>query len=391
MRAVTCTDAKLEVVELPSPRPARGQLLLEVLRCGICGSDLHARHHCDEVADITSEVGYDGMFRSSESVVLGHEFCGEVLESGPRTNRFRTGTRVVAFPLLRNGSAVHPTGLSTSAPGGYAEQILVEESLAFAVPNGLSTELATLTEPMAVGLHAVNRSQIGRGQVAVVIGCGPVGLAVIAMLKARGVRTVVASDYSAGRRALATACGADVVVDPATESPFERTTGHGHIERAPELFELAVGSMEKLRRIPLVPWNRIYQAAEALGAATPKHPVIFECVGVPGVIDQLIAGAPLASRVVVVGVCMQADRIRPVMAINKEIDLRFVLGYTPIEFHNALRLLADGKVKAAPVVTGSVGLTGVEQAFTALADPETHAKILIDPKSDASEPRPVRL
>jgi threonine dehydrogenase-like Zn-dependent dehydrogenase len=391
MRAVTCTDAKLEVVDLPSPRPARGQLLLEVLRCGICGSDLHARHHCDEVADITSEVGYDGMFRSSESVVLGHEFCGEVLESGPRTSRFRSGTRVVAFPLLRNGSAVHPTGLSTSAPGGYAEQILVEESLAFAVPNGLSTELATLTEPMAVGLHAVNRSQIGRGQVAVVIGCGPVGLAVIAMLKARGVRTVVASDYSAGRRALATACGADVVVDPATESPFERTTGHGHIERAPELFELAVGSMEKLRRIPLVPWNRIYQAAEALGAATPKHPVIFECVGVPGVIDQLIAGAPLASRVVVVGVCMQPDRIRPVMAINKEIDLRFVLGYTPIEFHNALHLLADGEVKAAPVVTGSVGLAGVDEAFTALADPETHAKILIDPKSDATEPRPVTL
>jgi len=298
---------------------------------------------------------------------------------------------VVAFPLLRNRSAVHPTGLSTAAPGAYAEQVLVEESLAFAVPNGLSTELATLTEPMAVGLHAVNRSQIGRGQVAVVIGCGPVGLAVIAMLKARGVRTVVASDYSAGRRALATACGADVVVDPAAESPFERTGGHGHIERAPDLFELAVGSMEKLRRIPLVPWNRIYQAAEALGAATPKHPVIFECVGVPGVIDQLIAGAPLASRVVVVGVCMQPDRIRPVMAINKEIDLRFVLGYTPIEFHNALHLLADGKVKAAPVVTGSVGLAGVEQAFTALADPETHAKILIDPKSDATEPRPVTL
>ncbi|MFN2562092.1 MAG: zinc-binding dehydrogenase [Jatrophihabitans sp.] len=391
MRAVTCTDAKLEVVDLPSPRPARGQLLLEVLRCGICGSDLHARHHCDEVADITAEVGYDGMFRSSESVVLGHEFCGEVLESGPRTSRFRAGTRVVAFPLLRNGSAVHPTGLSTAAPGGYAEQILVEESLAFAVPNGLSTELATLTEPMAVGLHAVNRSQIGRGQVAVVIGCGPVGLAVIAMLKARGVRTVVASDFSAGRRALATACGADVVVDPAVESPFERTAGHGHIERAPELFELAVGSMEKLRRIPLVPWNRIYQAAEALGAATPKHPVIFECVGVPGVIDQLIAGAPLASRVVVVGVCMQPDRIRPVMAINKEIDLRFVLGYTPIEFHNALHLLADGKVKAAPVVTGSVGLAGVDEAFTALADPETHAKILIDPRSDATEPRPVSL
>jgi threonine dehydrogenase-like Zn-dependent dehydrogenase len=389
MKAVTCTNATLEVVDQPTPAPAKGQLLIDVLRCGICGSDLHARHNCDEMADITSEVGYDGMMRSDQAVVLGHEFCGEVLDSGPRTGKFRAGTRVVAFPLLRNGSAVHPTGLSAAAPGGYAEQILVEESLAFAVPNGLSTELATLTEPMAVGLHAVNRSQITRGQVAVVVGCGPVGLAVIAMLKARGVRTVVASDFSAGRRALATACGADVVVDPATESPFERTAGHGHLESAPEIFELAVGSMEKLRRIPLAPWHRIYQAAEALGAATPKHPVVFECVGVPGVIDQLITGAPLASRVVVVGVCMQSDRIRPVMAINKEIDLRFVLGYTPIEFHNALNLLANGKVNAAPVLTGVVGLAGVDRAFAALGDPETHAKILIDPKSDATEPSTV--
>jgi threonine dehydrogenase-like Zn-dependent dehydrogenase len=389
MKAVTCTNAKLELVDRPSPRPERGQLLLQVLRCGICGSDLHARHNCDELADITSEVGYDGIFRSTDSVVLGHELCGEVLESGPRTGKFRTGTRVVAFPLLRKDSAVHPTGLSPSAPGGYAEQVLVEESLAFAVPNGLSTDLATLTEPMAVGLHAVNRSQITRGQVAVVIGCGPVGLAVIGMLKARGVRTVIASDFSPGRRALATACGADVAVDPAEGSPFAAAAGHGHIERAPELFELAVGAMEKLRRIPLVPWHRVYQAAEAVGAASPKHPVIFECVGVPGVIDQLIGAAPLASRVVVVGVCMQPDRVRPAMAINKEIDLRFVLGYTPLEFRNALHLLAEGKVQAAPVLTGTVGLAGVESAFTALADPETHAKILIDPASDVTEPQAV--
>src|SRR3954469_6259920 len=314
MRAVVCRSERLEVVDMPPPLPAEGQLLLEGQHCGICGSDLHARSHANALADAAAAVGYDGIFRSHQSVVFGHEFCGAVVEQGPGARRsIPTGTRVVAAPLLRRGGAVHPTGLSPAAPGAYAEQVLVEQSLTFAVPNGLSSEVAALTEPMAVGLHAVHRGEVRKGQVAVVIGCGPVGLAVIAMLKARGVRTVVASDYSAGRRALATACGADIVVDPATESPFERTSGHGHIERAPELFELAVGSMEKLRRIPLVPWNRIYQAAEALGAATPKHPVIFEGVGVPGVIDQLIAGAPLASRVVVVGVCMQPDRIRPVM------------------------------------------------------------------------------
>jgi len=88
------------------------------------------------------------------------------------------------------------------------------------VPNGLPADLAALTEPMAVAWHAVRRGEVGRRQVAVVIGCGPVGLGVILMLKAHGVRTVVASDFSPGRRALAQTCGADVVVDPAEASPF---------------------------------------------------------------------------------------------------------------------------------------------------------------------------
>jgi threonine dehydrogenase-like Zn-dependent dehydrogenase len=387
MRAVTCQDTKFEVVDLPAPEPGRGQLLIDVLRCGICGSDLHARYNCDQLADVTAEIGYDAIMRSEQAVIMGHEFCGEIVGHGPGCRKWgRAGTRVVAMPLLRRGKDVHATGLSASAPGGYAEQMLVEESLAFAVPNGLPTELATLTEPMAVGLHAVRRSEIGKGTVAVVIGCGPVGLAVIGMLKARGVRTVVASDYSPGRRALATACGADVVVDPATDSPFDATPGKGHLESAADVFDLAVGSMEKLRRLPLVPWERIWQAAEAVGVAKPKHPVIFECVGVPGVIDDIISNAPLFSRVVVVGVCMQPDTIRPVMAINKEIDLRFVLGYTPLEFRDSLRLLADGKVNATPVVTGVVGLAGIDTAFTALGDPEAHAKILIDPRATHTEP-----
>ena len=388
MRAVTCTDAELAVVELPDPTPQRGQVLLAVLACGICGSDLHARTHCEQLADITAEVGYDHMFRRADPVVLGHEFCGEVLDHGPRTRvNLRPGTRVVSFPLLRHGRDVHLTGLSPLAPGGYAEQVLAEASLTFAVPNGLSTELAALTEPMAVGLHAVNRSEIGKGQVAIVVGCGPVGLAVICMLKAKGVRTVVASDFAPGRRALALACGADVVVDPDVESPFDAASGHGHLTAATEIFDLAVTTMDRLRGIPLLPWERIWRAAERVGATTPKHPVIFECVGVPGVIDQLIGNAPLYSRVVVVGVCMQADRIRPAMAINKEIDLRFVLGYTPLEFRDSLHLLAEGEVNAAPVVTGVVGLDGVDAAFSALGDPQAHAKILIEPASTATTPQ----
>ena len=389
MKAVTCTSAKLEVVDRPSPTPAKGQLLIDVLRCGICGSDLHARRHCDELADVMAESGYHAFMRSNQHVVFGHEFCGEVVDYGPGTRKSpRPGTPVVAMPLLRHGKEVHAIGLSTMAPGAYAEQLLVEQSLTFPVPNGLAPEIAALTEPLAVGWHAVRRGEVGKGDVAIVIGCGPIGLAVISLLKSQGVRTVIASDFSSGRRALATACGADAVVDPAQDSPYSAAAGRGHLHSILDAFDLALGTVEKLQRLRL-PWWHFWRAAEAVGAATPKHPIIFECVGVPGMIDDIITSAPLFSRVVVVGVCMGSDHIRPAMAINKEIDLRFVLAYTPLEFRDTLHMLAEGKVNVAPLITGTVGLPGIEAAFDALGDPEAHAKILIDPKSNAASPQPV--
>ncbi|MCZ4498225.1 MAG: adhE2 1 [Marmoricola sp.] len=385
VRAVTCTRTELAVGEITLPAPERGQLVLDVVRCGICGSDLHGRLHADALADIAQEIGYDGLMRTSQQIVMGHEFSGIVTDRG-KGSRLAEGTAVVSFPLLRKGTDVHTTGLSVHAPGGYAEKVLVQDALTLPIPNGLATDLAALTEPMAVGLHAVRRGEVSKGQVAIVIGCGPVGLSVIAMLKAQGVRTVIASDYSAGRRRLATTVGADVVVDPSVESPWSAAQGHGHLDHAPEVFELGVSSVEKLSKIPFVPWQSVWRAADKVGAATPKHPVVFECVGVPGVLEEIISHAPVYARVVVVGVCMEPDTIRPAMAINKEIDLRFVLGYTPLEFSDALHLLAEGKVDPEPLVTGVVGFGGVAGAFDALRDPETHAKILIDPTSAATTP-----
>jgi threonine dehydrogenase-like Zn-dependent dehydrogenase len=385
MRAVACHNAQLEVVERPEPVPARGQVRLTVLRTGICGSDLHARHGCDEWADLAQKLGYDRFARSHQEIIFGHEFCGEVAEHGPGCRRTSpTGTHVVALPLLRSSKGVETLGLSVHAPGAYAEQLLVEESLMMPVPNGLAPDVAALTEPMAVAWHALRRGEVGKRTTAIVIGCGPVGLAVILLLKAKGVRTVVASDYSPGRRALAAACGADVVVDPARDSPMQAVESAGQLSDMPSALELVVGTREKLERLP-VGWWHAWRLGEALGAG-PKHPVIFECVGVPGVIESIIDDAPLQSRVVVVGVCVGSDQITPAMAINKELDLRFVLGYTPLEFRETLHMLADGKVDARPLVTGSVGLEGVDAAFSALGDPEAHAKILIDPSSTAAEP-----
>ncbi len=108
----------------------------------------------------------------------------------------------------------------------------------------------------------------------------------------------------------------------------------------------------------------------------------------PGVIDSVIDGAPLFSRVVVVGVCVGVDQFTPAMAVNKELDLRFVIGYTPLEFRDTLQMLAEGDVDPTPLITGTVGLDGVKEAFTALDSPDVHAKILIDPRSTATAPAP---
>src|SRR6266566_3377812 len=163
MRAVVCSNADLHVVERPEPVPERGQVRIEVLRCGICGSDLHARHGCDAWAELAARAGYHRFARSTQEVVFGHEFCGEVAEHGPGCRKASpTGTRVVALPLLRGSAGVDTIGLSMYAPGAYAEQMLAEESMMMRVPNGLGSDVAALTEPMAVAWHAVRRGEVGK-------------------------------------------------------------------------------------------------------------------------------------------------------------------------------------------------------------------------------------
>ncbi|GAC68012.1 zinc-binding dehydrogenase [Gordonia soli] len=385
MKAMVCRNGELEVVDLPTPVPGPGQVLLRVTRAGICGSDLHARTHCDASADVAAEVGYGAFMRSDESVVMGHEFAGEVVSYGPKCrSRWKPGTAVVSLPMLKSGDAVHLTGLSALAPGAYADFVVASEDMTMEVPDGVSPEQAALTEPLAVAHHAVRRGEIGKRDVGVVIGCGPIGLAVILMLKAAGVKAVVASDPSDGRRALARECGADIVVDPVVDDPWEAAARAGkYLTRATDLFDTAFSAMHNLRRVPGLPWWKAIRAAEKVGA-TPRGPVVFECVGVPGIIEHIISNAPFRSRVVVVGVCMEADSFRPTMAINKEIDLRFVFAYDPAEFRETLHMIADGTVDAGPLVTATVGLDGVPAAFDALGGADRHAKVLVDPTSSVS-------
>ncbi len=381
MRAVVCQSGELTVEEIPAPRPGPGQVLLNVVRAGICGSDLHARVHTDTLADMAGIVGYADAPRRADAVVFGHEFCGEVVEYGPETNRrWKPGSLVVAMPMIRNDRVPYILGSSRQVNGAYAEQIVVQESFTFEVPNGLAAEHAALTEPMAVGWHAVRKSRIGTKQTAYVIGCGPVGLAVIATLKAAGVRTIIASDFSPTRRKLAVQCGADVVVDPREVDPFTSDPAPSGPDNVPALLNVGFDAMEKLRRVPKAPWWLAFRAMHKLNVGG-NGPVVFECVGVPGIIDSLLAAAPLMSQLIVAGACLEPDTFEPSRAIAKEIDIRFSTGYTPGEFRDTLHMIADGMVEASPLITGTVGFHGVESAFAALGDPERHAKILIDPHS----------
>jgi threonine dehydrogenase-like Zn-dependent dehydrogenase len=344
MLATIFRGGNLVVDTLPDPVPAKGQVLVKTLACGICGSDLHAVKHAHPFVDSLRRAGAPEIMDLSRDIVLGHEFCAEVIDYGPGTERrLRPGTRVTCVPLTFGADGVRTIGYSNVLPGGFGQMMLLDPALLQEVPNGLSTEHAALVEPMSVGIHAVAKAAFQGGEVPLVIGCGPVGLAVIAALKLKGVGPILAADYSRARRALAEKMGAEVVIDPAQRSPYEIWAEHATPQR--------------------------------------RSAVLFECVGVPGMLQQLITGAPPASRIVVVGVCMQFDQYDPMVAIYKELQIQYSLAYTPEEFARTLRHVSEGEIDVAPLITGRVALDEVKQAFDVLATPEWHAKILVEPWS----------
>ena len=362
MRAAIFRNGEIVVDTMPEPKPAAGQVLVKTLACGICGSDLHARKHARHMVELSRHMPGRKPMDLARDVVFGHEFCCEVLDHGPGTQgRFKAGTKVCSLPVLLTAAGVQGIGYSNDNIGGYAERMVLSEQLLLEVPNGLSAEHAALTEPLAVGVHAVAKAGIRGDEVPLVIGCGPVGLAVIAALKLKGLHPIVAADYSPARRALAERLGADIVVDPARTQPYATpfAAWAEHAQMSPE---------QKAARPPL----------QAMLPAL-KPALIFECVGIPGLLQQVFEGSPRDARIVVVGVCMETDRSEPMLGIIKELNVQYVLGYTPDEFAASLRLIAEGQVDAASLVTARIGIDGVAQAFTDLANPERHTKIIIEP------------
>lgn len=337
MRASVLRDGAMVLRDdVDEPVPGPGQVLVAVRACGICGSDLHFARHGREMLDLAEQVRDVPLARDldlDDDVFMGHEFSAEILEAGPETQAPPAGTLVTSQPILLSGNRIDGIVYSNTVVGGYAERMLLSAPLLLTVPNGLDAHRAALTEPLAVGVHAVGTSRIRLGESALVIGAGPVGISIIAALRMNGVEHIVAADFSARRRMLAETMGATHTVDPARESPFD----------------------------------------------VVRPAVIFEAVGVPGIIDEALRMAPAGSRLISVGMSMQPDTVRPAFAAMKNLHVRFVFGHTPQEFAAALSAIADGVVDVAPMITATVGLDQVGEAFAGLSDPEEHCKILVTP------------
>jgi (R,R)-butanediol dehydrogenase/meso-butanediol dehydrogenase/diacetyl reductase len=279
---------------------------------------------------------------------MGHEFAGELVESAAG---FQAGDRFCAIPTLSCGRCARClNGLSAfcsngsraiglgQAPGALAEFVTVAPHNVVKLPDGVGSDLGALVEPLAVGLHAVKVARVRPEDAVLVMGAGPVGLAVTLWLRHLGARTIVVCEKSEGRRAVAARLGASEVVDPSGLLPATR-------RHAPEGID-----------------------------------VVFEATGAPGLIAQSMNSAGFRARVVVVGVCTHPDTIFPLAGILKETSVHFVLAYELADFQYVVAMLEQGRIDPSPMVTDRIALAEVPDMFETLATPTTQAKVLIDPR-----------
>ena len=333
--AVIGADGAFHVETLDDPTPGPGELVLRVTGCGICGSDLKARP------------------AMPAGTVMGHELSGEVVAIGSGvTGAWREGTPAAVLPVFscgacdwcRAGDVAHCTqaalmGLG-GCPGGFAELVRARADLAFALPSDLPSAWGPLVEPFAGGQHAARVAEIERGDDVLVIGAGPVGLTTAWWARDLGAATVTVSDPVATRRDAAAGFGATATVDPSTDS---------------------VGG---------------------------PYDVVIECVGKPGILDTCAAAARTKGRIVVAGVCAEPDPFLPLVALLKELTVRFSVYYRPDEFRAAVDAFATGRVDPTPLVTRTVGFGELDLAFDSLVTSPTDLKILVDPTAPAPASTP---
>jgi 2-desacetyl-2-hydroxyethyl bacteriochlorophyllide A dehydrogenase len=324
-------------IELVSePIPGEGQVLVRVGRCGICGSDLHST-----APDDPNHPTVAG-FASAPGTILGHEFAGEVVASGEGIAALKVGSRVASLAGHGCGKCIscaegQPIWCKhmKAVTGGYAEYALVNEHACITLPNGLSMADGALIEPLATGLHAVDLAAIQPGAAVLVVGTGPIGLAIIFWARRRGAGQIIAMARSRSRESLAATMGASAYVTSTEE----------------------LGDVRK--------------------GALPD--VVFECVGTPGMIEQCIGLVRPRGSVIVCGVCACADRLTPAFAILKEVRVQFTLAYGVGDFRCVAEALDAGALEPRALVTDTVCFADFPVAFEALRKRTSQCKVMLDP------------
>jgi (R,R)-butanediol dehydrogenase/meso-butanediol dehydrogenase/diacetyl reductase len=333
MKAVSFQELHrpLAFENLPDPTPGAGQVVVKVGRCGICGSDLH----------MTEDAAYG----CRHGDVLGHEFAGEVVALGKNAEGLKTGDLVSVIPLKSCGRCEHcrkgevqwcaQFGLQG---GGYAEYALTRPNQCIRLPADLSLADGAIIEPLAVALHGVNLSGLRKGDQVLVLGAGPIGLAVAFWAKRLGAATVAIQDIAEFQRARAFEMGADVfVVDPADP----------------------VGSAE--------------------GALGGQADIVFECVGVPGLVAQAVEQVRPRGTILLLGLCTQPDTFNSFAMLSKEVRLVTSAFFTVPEYPASLDALAEGAIEPRLLVTDTISLAETPEVFESLKRRTSQCKVLIAP------------
>jgi (R,R)-butanediol dehydrogenase/meso-butanediol dehydrogenase/diacetyl reductase len=333
MRAVTFQELHkpLAFEMLPDPTPDAGQVVVKVGRCGICGSDLH----------MTEDPAYG----CKHGDVLGHEFAGEVVGLGSKVEGLKTGDLVSVIPLISCGQCescrkgevqwCEQFGLQG---GGYAEYALTRPNQCVKLPSNVSIADGAIIEPLAVALHGVNLSGLEAGDKVLVLGAGPIGLAVAFWARRMGAAKVAVQDIADFQEQRALDMGADVfVVDPADP----------------------VGSAER-----------------GLGG---KADIVFECVGLPGLVAQAVDQVKPRGTILLLGLCTSPDTFNSFAMLSKEVRLVTSAFFTRQEYEAALDALDAGAMEPRLLVTDTISLSDTPEIFESLKRRTSQCKVLIAP------------
>lgn len=321
----------LVIETLPDPTPGEGELVVKVGRCGICGSDLH----------MTEDPAYG----KGAGDVLGHEFAGEVVALGKGTEGVALGDLVSVIPLVscghcascRSGEVAWCDQFGLQG-GGYAEFAVTRPNQCVKLPESASLADGAIIEPLAVALHGVNMSGLKQGDKILILGAGPIGLAVAFWARRKGAADIVIQDLTDFQQARAGGMGASgFVVDPVDP----------------------IGSAER-----------------ALGG---KADIVFECVGVPGLIEQAVSQVKPRGTILLLGLCTKPDTFNSFAMLSKEVRLVTSAFFTRQEYEEALDALNAGAAEPRLLVTDTISLSDTPERFEALRKRTHECKVLIAP------------